>query len=175
VHAVKQEAGQKPAINVILRDAQKTDSPQIGQLWRELMDLHSDIDERFALADNADHAFQGYLDNARKSDDYLVRVADVDGVCVGFTIGCILPNSPAYRTRWVGYINDICVTQEKRGRGIGEALVKDAVRWLKNHGAESVEVYVSKANDGAQRFWRRVGGRDYLDRLSIDFSDEASL
>lgn len=137
------------------------------------MDLHSEIDERFALADNADHAFQAYLENARKSEDYLVRVADLEGHCVGFTISCILPNSPAYRTRWVGYINDICVTDNLRGHGVGEALVRDAVKWLRTHGAESVEVYVSRVNEGAQRFWRRVGGRDYLDRLTIDLPDEA--
>ena len=173
MHAVKHGGRHKPAVKVILRDAKLADCRIIGTLWRELMDLHAGIDDRFALADNADQAFQAYLDNARKSDDYLVRVAEVNGSCVGFTISCILPNSPAYRTRWVGYINDISVTEQMRGRGIGEALVKDAVRWLKAHGAESVEVYVSRANDGAQRFWRRIGGRDYLDRLSIDIPDEA--
>ena len=173
MHAVNQGAAAKPALNIVLRDAQASDSAALGKLWRELMDLHSEIDDRFALADNADHAFQGYLENARKSDDYLVRVADLDGYCVGFTISCILPNSPAYRTRWVGYINDICVTDKLRGHGIGEALVKDAVKWLRTHGAESVEVYVSKINEGAQKFWRRVGGRDYLDRLTIDIADEA--
>ncbi|MEE2901262.1 MAG: GNAT family N-acetyltransferase [Myxococcota bacterium] len=172
MHAVNQGTPPQSGVNVVLRDGRSSDAKALGGLWRELMDYHESIDDRFALAHNADQAFQSYLDNARKSDDYLVRVAEVDGECVGFTISCILPNSPAYRTRWVGYINDICVTDRFRGRGIGEALVKDAVKWLRTHGAESVEVYVSRANPGAQKFWRRVGGRDYLDRLTVDISGE---
>jgi ribosomal protein S18 acetylase RimI-like enzyme len=172
VHAIKQSLNQQASVKVILRDAQLSDCAVIGQLWRELMDLHSAMDERFALAENADSAFQAYLDNARKSQDYLVRIAETNGECVGFTISCILPNSPAYRTRWVGYINDISVSERMRNRGIGKALVKDAHRWLKAHGAESVEVYVSRANEGAQRFWRRIGGRDYLDRLTVEIPDD---
>jgi ribosomal protein S18 acetylase RimI-like enzyme len=91
---------------------------------------------------------------------------------VGFAVCCILPNSPVYRARWIGYINDLCVTERMRGRGIGEFLVRDSVKWLKDSGADSIEVYVAHKNDGAQRFWRRVGGRDYLDRMSIDTASE---
>jgi ribosomal protein S18 acetylase RimI-like enzyme len=79
-----------------------------------------------------------------------------------------LPNSPVYKTRWIGYVNDIVVTRGQRGRGVGELLVEDALWWLERNGAESIEVYVARSNEGAQRVWRRMGGRDYLDRLTID-------
>ena len=83
-----------------------------------------------------------------------------------------MPNSPVYRTRWIGYINDISVTSAHRNHGVGELLVDDAIWWLKRNGAESIEVYVARLNAGAQKFWRRMGGRDYLDRLSIDIKGE---
>ena len=57
-----------------------------------------------------------------------------------------------------------------RKRGVGELLVEDAIRWLKKAGAESVEVYVARHNQVAQRFWRRMGGQDYLDRMTLDLS-----
>lgn len=144
------------------------------RLWRELMDLHVSLDPRFSLADQADQAFLSYAETARARDDYRIRVAEtqVPGTgnhqVVGFAVSCILPNSPVYKTRWIGYINDISVTASMRGRGIGELLVDDAIWWLRRNGADSIEVYVARCNEGAQKFWRRVGGRDYLDRLSID-------
>ena len=85
-------------------------------------------------------------------------------------MACVLPNSPVYRARYVGYINDLCVTRGARGQGIGTRLVEDAVRWLRQEGADSVEVYVAHENHGARKFWRRVGGRAYLERLALDLS-----
>lgn len=168
MHAWEQDGAQhEDAIEVTIRDARPEDDGDVTRLWRELMDLHVELDDRFALSENADQAFLSYADTARTRDDYRVRLAEVDGRPVGFAISCILPNSPVYRTRWIGYINDLCVTSSLRGRGIGELLVDDAVEWLRENGADSVEVYVAGANDGAQRFWRRVGAQDYLDRMSI--------
>lgn len=155
---------------VVLRSARDGDYDVLRDLWRELMDLHVDLDPRFTLSENADQRFFNYLETARGRDDYRVRLAIVDGQPVGFAISCVLPNSPVYRARWIGYINDLCVTQSMRRRGIGEVLVKDAVDWLRSNGAETVEVYVARRNEDAQRFWRRIGGRDYLERLSLDLS-----
>lgn len=159
--------GEAP-LKVRLRDAHAGDDADMQRLWRELMELHVDVDPRFDLSENADEAFLSYADTARNRDDYRVRLAEVDGDTVGFSISCILPNSPVYRTRWIGYINDLCVTSTMRRRGIGELLVNDAYHWLKDNGADTVEVYVARLNEGAQRFWRSVGGREYLDRMSIE-------
>ncbi len=162
-----------PVRAVTIRDGNSLDAFDIFQLWQELMAVHSRVDPRFALSDDSDQAFMSYFEGAVSRDDYLVRVAEEsDGTVVGFTVACILPNSAVYRTRWIGYVNDLCVTESRRGQGIGRLLAVDAFRWLKQNGAESIEVYVARKNDSAQRFWRHIGGRDYLDRLSIEVPDE---
>lgn len=171
MHAVKGHASTDPD-KISLREARAADADEVTRLWRELMDLHVDVDERFALADNSNEAFLTYFEAALSRDDYRVRVAVMDDALVGFTVACILPNSPVYRTRWIGYINDVCVTESMRGRGVGKRLAYDAIRWLKDNGADSVEVYVARKNHLAQRFWRRIGGRDYLDRLSIELPED---
>ena len=155
---------------VVLRDARDDDFEALLALWRELMDHHVDLDPRFDLSDNADQRFFNYLDTAKSRDDYRVRLAVMRNQPVGFAIACVLPNSPVYRARWIGYVNDLCVTRSMRRRGIGELLVHDAVMWLRQCGAESVEVYVAHENEVARRFWRRIGGREYLERLSLDLS-----
>jgi len=181
VHAWERDSGKRRARAraqpesppVTLRNAEARDDAAVLRLWRELMDLHASLDARFALSEDADDAFLSYAEAARTRDDYRLRVAEVEKTVVGFAVSCILPNSPVYKTRWIGYINDISVTSSQRGRGIGELLVDDAVWWLKRNGAESVEVYVARMNEGAQRFWRKVGGREYLDRLSVELRDDS--
>lgn len=155
---------------IMLRDAQDVDRRDLLILWQELMDAHTQIDARFELAADSDRRFESYIDNAMERDDYRVRLALLAHRPVGFAVSCILPNSPMYRAQWIGYINDICVTESVRRRGVGECLVQDAVQWLRASGAESVEVYVAHANEAAQRFWRRVGAQDYLQRLSLNIA-----
>jgi len=153
---------------VQVRTARDADGPALLGLWRELMDHHQRIGPRFALSASADDRFLSYLELARTRDDYRVRVAVSGEEPVGFAVACVLPNSPVYRARWIGYINDLCVTARLRRRGIGRSLVEDATAWLRAFGADTVEVYVAHANTEARAFWRRVGGRDYLERLSLD-------
>lgn len=153
-----------------MRDARDSDFADLLQLWRELMDLHTQLDPRFELSDDANSRFGSYVDSAIHREDYRARLALLGHRPVGFAISCILPNSPVYRAEWIGYVNDLCVTASVRRRGVGERLVQDAVQWLTAGGAESVEVYVAHSNVGAQRFWRRMGGQDYLQRLSLDLS-----
>lgn len=154
-----------------MRDLRDGEEPQVQALWRDLMDLHVSLDPRFALSADADGAFMSYLGTARSREDYRVRVAVRGDQVLGFVICCVLPNSPVYETRFIGYINDICVSPEERKRGIGRLLLDDARRWMKSAGAASLEVYVSSLNPDAQRFWRRLGARDYLDRMTVPLSD----
>ncbi|MBK8010575.1 MAG: GNAT family N-acetyltransferase [Deltaproteobacteria bacterium] len=153
---------------VSIRDVTDEDLKALLELWHELMDLHVALDERFQLAPNADQRFYGYIETARSRDDYFVRLAADGPEIVGFAVSCILPNSPVYQTRWIGYINDLCVAKAARRQGIGKRLAVDAVRWLTQSGAETVEVYVAKRNQTAVDFWHRIGGTDYLERLTLD-------
>ncbi|MEM1022849.1 MAG: GNAT family N-acetyltransferase [Myxococcota bacterium] len=150
-----------------LRDPEDRDEGELLTLWRELMDHHARLDPRFELGKSADARFRDYLDVARAREDYRVRVAELKGEVAGFIVACVLPNSPVYAHRWIGYINDLCVTERHRGQGVGRALVEDASNWLLSSGADRVEVYVALANEQARSFWRRMGAAEYLERLVL--------
>ncbi len=166
------QAGSKPRLKpgVVLRDAQESDDDALIGLWHELMAHHLSFDARFALSDDADRRFRDYLATARTRDDYRARVATVQGRALGFSVACVLPNSPIYLSRWIGYINDLVVTGSARRQGIGELLVRDAVQWLVDCGAESVEIYVAHQNSSGRQFWQRMGAQPYLERLTLDLA-----
>jgi ribosomal protein S18 acetylase RimI-like enzyme len=62
-----------------------------------------------------------------------------------------------YHAAPAGEIEDVVVTDAAQGRGIGEALVREAVRRLTEEGCAEISVITSRANRRAQRVYRRAG------------------
>lgn len=150
-----------------IRPARRSDLPALTQLWRELMRYHAPLDPRFALAEDADRRFRQYAESALDRSDYQIFVASPGATPVGFVIACVLPNSPVYRAQWIGYINDLGVSERARRSGWGQRLVHAARMWLTEQGADSVEVYVAAANPGAVAFWQATGAAPYLLRMAL--------
>ncbi|MEM7676940.1 MAG: hypothetical protein AAF449_13130, partial [Myxococcota bacterium] len=109
MHAWDATKPDAPLTATRVRNAEASDYPGLLSLWRELMDFHVRLDGRFELAEQANQRFRHYIDVALTREDYCVRVAELDGEPCGFSVSCVLPNSPVYKTRWIGYINDLCV------------------------------------------------------------------
>jgi ribosomal protein S18 acetylase RimI-like enzyme len=58
------------------------------------------------------------------------------------------------------FVKDLCVAEAFRRRGLGEALLCDALRLFRERGAAAVELKVHAGNPtGAQRLYERVGFR----------------
>lgn len=81
-----------------------------------------------------------------------IFVAKNDNQIIGF----ILTTFVSYARSNAGYIEELFVCDDVRGRGIGSALVKKALEWQKNANSEVVFV----TTDEAQEFYKRVGFRE---------------
>ena len=55
------------------------------------------------------------------------------------------------------WIHDVVVDETARGRGVGEALAKEALRLAKSAGAISVELTTRQERQAANRLYRRLG------------------
>ncbi len=55
------------------------------------------------------------------------------------------------------YIDDLCVEESCRGRGIATALYRQVCAWAKEMGAEFITLNVWCGNDSAMRFYERMG------------------
>lgn len=75
-------------------------------------------------------------------------------------VGGMLVFIPTYST-WQGrpgvMIHDLFVREAARGRGIGEALVKELARLGEQRGWARMDVSVLEANSAARRFYDRQG------------------
>ena len=85
------------------------------------------------------------------------------------TVTLVAPVSPARRiaTHEEVELHLLCVRADARRRGIGEALVRDALQRARAAGARGVVLWTQPTMDAAQRLYRRCGfERD----ASADFS-----
>ena len=64
---------------------------------------------------------------------------------------------PAVKTHTVGWIEDICVKRESRGRGAGRLLYEALMREAKTANLERVELNVWAFNDEARAFYEHMG------------------
>jgi ribosomal protein S18 acetylase RimI-like enzyme len=77
-----------------------------------------------------------------------------------------------YHAAPAGEIEDVTVTPSVQGQGIGEALVREAMRRLKAEGCAEIGVITSRDNRRAQGVYRRAGLTDELVCLQRHFIDE---
>jgi len=82
-------------------------------------------------------------------------VARVDGVMVGTLTLVVFPIATGVRAR----IEDVVVDEAARGRGIGTALTREAVRLARAAGARSVDLTSRPSREAANRLYERLGFR----------------
>jgi ribosomal protein S18 acetylase RimI-like enzyme len=83
-------------------------------------------------------------------------VAEEAGVVVGCLQLCILPGLSSQGASR-GLIEDVRVDSTRRGRGIGELLVRWAVDEARRQGCKLVELLTHNTRVDAQRFYERLG------------------
>lgn len=75
------------------------------------------------------------------------------------------------RSQYRGYLQRLAVEPSEQGRGIGRALVQDALTWLRRRGATSVLVNTQESNLAALALYEDLGFErrpDGLDVLTCD-------
>jgi ribosomal protein S18 acetylase RimI-like enzyme len=73
--------------------------------------------------------------------------------------------------RHLGYLQRLAVHPDFHGRGIGTALVGDALSWCRRRGCDSVLVNTQEINERAHSLYRLLGFTDEPTGLAVlDFS-----
>lgn len=83
-------------------------------------------------------------------------VATVDGAVAGVLQLTLIPNL-TYRGSWRAQIEGVRVAAEQRGRGIGRALVEQAVARATAAGCRLVQLTTDKRRPDAVRFYTALG------------------
>ena len=142
--------------DVIIRKATNDDKTELRKLYLALEEDGVRYQpEHFVIGERTDEFFQSIFD----ADNQDILVADIDGVAVGFVhvmilqqkkVSCLKPQS-------VVYMQDLCVSEDKRNNGIGARLVRAAKNYGKEHGVDFIRTQVFPGNVDGMRFYERNG------------------
>ncbi len=80
-------------------------------------------------------------------------VARIDGAIVG-TLTLVMFPIPTGMRAW---IEDVVVDESARGRGVGEALTREAIRLALVEGARTVDLTSRPSREAANRLYERLG------------------
>ena len=146
------------AETVLIRAAEERDLPRVGELLLQVNEVHHVIRPDL------------FKTNARKYNDAELRaifgnpetpvfVCEAEGKVCGYAF-CVLVN-PKTDCNLVPvktlYLDDLCVDEAARGRGIGTALYRFVIDYAKRIGCHNVTLNVWEGNDAALAFYRKCG------------------
>ena len=137
---------------VHVRDAKKSDLEKIKSLVIELIDAVNNTEG--INIDAVTRNCESILDN--KNSHFLV--AEINDSVIGFinfTIReTILHSAPA------GLIDELVVSKDHRGKGVGRKLVQVAIEKCKQLGCCEVEVSTELSNINARKFYKKMGFKE---------------
>ena len=124
----------------MIRDATDADLPLLEELWREFLAEvpeadHVTVDEAEELAEIRDHVGKS-----------VALLADEDGYALAYM-----------KADARGFLSDLYVRPEARGRGIARALAHEVVTRLRAQGATTIELEVMASNKDARAVYGRWG------------------
>ena len=88
-----------------------------------------------------------------------ILIAEIDGKVAGYAF-CIFQETKEHSVlcdRKVLYIDDLCVDETIRGRGIATALYEKVCAFAKESGCQAVTLNVWCGNDSAMKFYEKRG------------------
>ena len=145
-----------------VRRASKRDIDAIVPLWREMMELHQEIEPaNWTMAPDADEIFRSYLAQCLDDPEHMIAVAVSAGELVGFIHASRAYRPPVVTPQAQGAVNGIGVTANARRQGIGRMLVEEAMRWFRGQGLAVAKAGWAAANPLSAPFWIAQGFRPY--------------
>jgi ribosomal protein S18 acetylase RimI-like enzyme len=156
---------------VIIRKAIAEDVPSIVELWKELMDLHKELDRIFSRSATGHEAFADFVTGHISSETSCVLAAEVGKKVVGYCLAFIEKYPPVLEMTEYGLVQDIGVTKKYQRRGIGERFLREVKNWFSEKGVRRIEARVAKSNQLSKAFWGKVGFRPYLETVFLEIQD----
>lgn len=144
---------------IIIRPAVKSDAEDVLGLLADILELHRKHRPDL-FRDGSSGKYDAESFSALLKDPVSdVFVADEYGRAIGYIIFRIESGgwNPVLRDIKTLYIDDLCVSEAHRGKGIGSALMKTAEDWARTSGCHSVTLNVWEFNDSARGLYSRLG------------------
>ena len=153
-----------------IRNAEARDRDPLGKLAGYLVRQHHAFDPARFLEPHAglEEGYGGFLVRQANGPETAVFVAEVDGEVAGYVYAGLEPKSWVELRGPAGFLHDVVVAEDMRGRGIGIALLEHAADWLQAAGAPKLMLWTAQQNEGAHRLFAKLGFRRTMIEMTRD-------
>ncbi len=120
-----------------------------------------DYDDAYRLWEGAEGIGLSSADSRQAIGAYLARNPGISSAARegGRLVGALLAGHDGRR----GYLHHLVVAADRRGRGIGRALVERSLARLAAEGIAKCHIFLIKGNDRGRGFWLHVGWQERSD------------
>lgn len=154
---------------VNVRKMTPADLDAVGVLAGRLVRMHHDLDpKRFIHLENPEPGYARWLGQEMKNDAVVLIVAELHGKVVGYVYAKKENRNYNDLLDTHGKLHDVYVDESARGKGAGEALMRDALRRLAEKGAPRVVLSTAVQNSPAQRLFEKVGFRTTMLEMTAE-------
>lgn len=156
----------------MIRRAEDKDIPQVLHLLEQVNRVHHEIRPdlfRLATKYTGDELRRIFTD-----DDAPVFVYEENGQVCGYIFTVLLDHSRNHMLTPIKelYIDDLCVDEAARGRGVATALYRHVLDFAKRAGCHNVTLNVWSGNDGALAFYQKMGMQPQKTKLETVIGGE---
>lgn len=157
-------------MNVEIRDAQEGDIQAIIKLRKQIDDLHAQLmpDLFSSTYMYSEEDVRAYF-RAEKSRVIVVEDPDTTQVAAYAVLNTErLEARSIFKSKSTIYVNDLCVRDDVRGKGIGRALMEYIIMYAKESNVDTVELHVFASNEPAVRLYESMGLKDLNKRMVLN-------
>ena len=107
------------------------------------------------------------------SPTHVLLIAELNGEIAGYAFSWVIQyrDHPTYRDFDSFYIDDICVLEKFRRKGIGRALIERCKEEAKQLGCKNVDLGVWSFNKNAVAFYESCGMKERTKRMEINLEE----
>ena len=138
-----------------IKEISKDEIGIIKPLWESLNAHHQSKSTHFKVHFSK-FTFEKRLDGLKKRDRLIAYVAEDKDEIFGYCIASI--------DGLTGEIDSVFVSEQNRGKGVGEKLIFHALKWLEAQKCDTIKVSIAEGNENVLGFYRRFG---FAERLIV--------
>lgn len=144
------EPAPEPPPGVIVRPARPSDARSYLAMWREVV-----AERRWVRTETVVHGVRKYRKVFR--DSWSDRRARLVALAWGRVIGSLTIERIDHPVNRHVATLGMAIEKGWRGKGVGSALMAEAMRWARSVGVEKVSLEVYPGNDAARALYRKFG------------------
>ncbi|MEL6676372.1 MAG: GNAT family N-acetyltransferase [Bacteroidota bacterium] len=150
-----------------IRPAHPEDLPAIQALWEAFMLLLHQTHAGYYPVKLTEPAFQQQLLQQIMLPETCLLVAEEKEEIQGYLLAYITPMPPWFELEKIGLIRYLNISEHHRGKGLGQMLFDESMRWFREQQIERVELYVLQGLSASQ-FWEKQGFTPLMERRYLE-------